>query len=911
MPLTTYTKNNVTTTALNLAGAWTGGTIPVASTDSQVLWNSTSGTVNNGLGSGGSTTWGQISVTNTTGICQIAATTGSTLTLTPTSYSDIGVELTNASAVNFTLTAATALGSSQSWKVASGRTLTFNGVLSGALFSLTKTDTGTLSFTAGVNTFGSGGGQTFTAAAGLTTTTAVNSLGSSLNTVVINNGASIQFNTAVPAQTVFSVTGPGNTGRNGALSTTVQGWSGKTITAGTDTVIAFRGGGAYGMTLALGSGVTGITLNGENNSVSDASGYTFSIASAYPATGTATVTLASLDRDGITARGIKYSIGSAAGVTDANNSGGGGLGVNGNSIVVAASGGILSASASGTFNRNYTFDARGARQASINQFKMTAASGTTTFATNTLTFSGSYLTDYVQFAGSNAAAAIIKLDGIITGGANLDVGSNGVNGSVDATLELGSNLVSSGWASTAGLTVNYLRYGKSLENANPLTLTQSTPIIDNVSGGALTVRHSSYANNGTTSLTFTGSNNLTMTGPVAGSANWTTSPGTWTVSANTLTLGFNFTGSGSFIKAGTGTMVLTGSNTGLSSCTINAGTLVLNNNDAAGPSAANFVFAATGTTIDSTTGATLSQTGGINLGASAGSFTWKGSADLSMGSGNVTHGGSRTVTFVNDATGILTFAGPLNSTTLTYLWNVGGGVAGAKNVLYIANTNASLATTGQVTAGYLRAGNAASLGAVGTTTAWTVSSGAAIELIGGTTTPGTKNLNGVGTGPNVTGVLRSVSGTNKWQGQISISTATGAKIQVDAGTFTLDPTGSPAYAGIDAPAGTNTTPITFSALTSGATLNQDRILAAGFSTVTIANGSGTVVLSKANQHSGAMTCSAGTTKLTNVAAVGAGAGNSVTVTTGATMESTVKAVFPATLTLGNSPTTAATFKVSV
>jgi autotransporter-associated beta strand protein len=345
----------------------------------------------------------------------------------------------------------------------------------------------------------------------------------------------------------------------------------------------------------------------------------------------------------------------------------------------------------------------------------------------------------------------------------------------------------------------------------------------------------------------------------------------------------------------------------MTTCTVSAGTLVLNSNGSAGPSAANFVFAATGTTIDSSTGATLTQTGGINLGSGNGGFTWYGSADLSMGSGIVTHGGSRTITFVNGATGVLTFAGPLNSPTATYLWNVGGGIAGAKNVLYIANTNASLATTGQVTAGYLRAGNATSLGSesVNPAVAWTVSSGAAIELINGITVSAKKNFNGVGTGPNTDGALRSVSGVNKWQGQISINTATGARIQVDAGTFTLDNT---TYTGIDAPAGTNTTPITFTAQSS-ATLNQDRILAAGFSTVAIANGSGTVVLSKANLHSGAMTCSAGTTKLTNTAAVGAGAGNNVTVTAGATMESAVKAVFPATLTLG-STSTPATFKIS-
>jgi autotransporter-associated beta strand protein len=504
--------------------------------------------------------------------------------------------------------------------------------------------------------------------------------------------------------------------------------------------------------------------------------------------------------------------------------------------------------------------------------------------------SGGSASHFVQFGSTSAG----KLDG----------SWNLRSFSTVQTIRFHADLDVSTW--TGDIWVNDVSYGVAPTGAATWNANNT---VDNIKGSALTLAHSSLSISAGT-VTFTGTDDLSLgTGPI-------TTTGSTTFATSTankrLEIPNNIAGSGTLAKSGAGTLRLSGTNTGFTSISHQAGVLELNSDGSAGPAGAGFVFAITGPTIDSTTGATLTQAGGINLGSGNGGFTWKGTADLSMGSGNVTHGGSRTVTFVNGATGILTFAGPLNSTTLTYLWNVGGGVAGAKNVLYIANTNASLATTGQVTAGYLRAGNATSLGSesVVGSVAWTVSSGAAIELTNGITVSSKKSFSGVGTGPNVDGVLRSVSGTNKWQGQISISTATGAKIQVDAGTFTLDPTGSPAYAGIDAPAGTNTTPITFSA-GSGATLNQDRILAAGFSTVAIANGSGTVVLSKANLHSGAMTCSAGTTKLTNIAAVGAGAGNSVTVTTGATMESTVKAVFPATLTLGSSPTTAATFRVSV
>jgi hypothetical protein len=886
-----------TAVSLQLSGAWNGGSGPAPTSSDVATWGSPNITTNVSVGLGAAVFWGGISLLSSqTSNISLGVNT-QTITL-----GSSGIDMSNAAA-NLTLgTNPVALNADQSWIVGANRTLTAATAISGNIKNLTLAGSG-IKTLSGASTGWTN--STITIANGIVTSSNNNSLGAASNAVIVSSGAALQVSAAAPAQTSWSVSGVGTAASYGAFWTSGAFGAGKTITAkAQNTVLSFRSGIAFTGIIVLDTGINTLTLNGESNTAAnDNNFYTITTQSSY----SGAVTLQSFALDGTTFRSVKYSIGSGATVTDANTSGGGGLGGNANSITVDTTGGIhTGATSTATFNRNYTFIARGARQA-YNQFKYTTT-GTTTF-NGTLSFPGS-TSDYVQFGCSNNTASIVKFNGTITGNANVDVGSNGSNGNVDGTLELGSSLVSSGWTASAGLTVNNIRYGGTLSNANPITFLPGV-VIDNVSGAPLTVRHSAYSQTGVSTFTFTGTNDLTMTGPVASSADFTGAPATWTTNANTLFLDFNFTGSNTFTKSGTATLALSGNNTGFTGVTLTAGTLVLNSAGSAGPSAANFVFAATGTTLDSTTGATLTQAGGINLGSGNGGFTWKGTADLSMGSGNVTHGGSRTVTFVNGATGMLTFAGPLITTTLTYLWNIGGGQAGAKNVLYIANTNASLATTGQVTAGYLRAGNAASLGAVGTLTTWTVSSSAAIELIGSITVPSSKSFAGLGagSGPNTDGALRSVSGANnKWQGAISFAAATGARIQVDAGTFTLDPTGSTAYVGIDGPATPNTAPIVFSAA-SGATLNQDRILAAGFSTVAIANGSGTVVLSKANQHAGAMTCSAGTTKLTNVNAAGTNVGNNVTVTAGATMESAVKAVFPATLTLG-STSTPATFKIS-
>jgi fibronectin-binding autotransporter adhesin len=667
-----------------------------------------------------------------------------------------------------------------------------------------------------------------------------------------------------------------------------------------NTVLSFRNAVAFTGKIALDTGINTITLNGEVAGAAADSSYTATSQSDY----VGAVAISGLKLDGTTASGIKYSIGSAAGATDAKTSGGGALGDNANNVTIGTTGGIASNSASGTFNRNYTFTARGARQAqALGQFKALNATSTTTFATGTLTFSGG-TSDYVHFAGPNDVNAIIKLNGTITGGANLDVGSS--NGfTTDATLELGTSLVSTGWSSTATLTVNNIRYGSSLANANPIVFIPGTTI-DNVSGGALTVRHSAYSHIGVTTFTFTGTNPLTMTGPVGVEANFTSAPVTWLVAASTLTLAFNFTGSGNFVKSasGPGTLVLSGNNTGFTAVSWGAGNLYLNSAGAAGGSGVTLSTPLNGV-LDNTSGSpvVLTATGAWTWGFN---FTWGGTGDLSRPS-SVSYATARTVSFTVGGTKTLKIASGQSSANTSTL-NVGGGATGTLSRLHIEGASVSTATTSTVTAGYLKAGNAASLGAVGTTTAWTVENRGAIELDGGITTPGTKNGNFTGGGPdNNDGALRATtSGTNKWQGAIQIPSTAGARFKAaDGATLTLDPTGSPAYTGLQGPTGSSC-PVYFDAGISS-TVSQDRILANTIGIVYCGNNgssSGRVVLSKANQHTGILDCVSGTTSLTNANAAGpaGGAGATVRATARLAVEvaSTYKASFPGTTKLGSS-----------
>jgi autotransporter family porin len=176
---------------------------------------------------------------------------------------------------------------------------------------------------------------------------------------------------------------------------------------------------------------------------------------------------------------------------------------------------------------------------------------------------------------------------------------------------------------------------------------------------------------------------------------------------------------------------------------------------------------------------------------------------------------------------------------------------------------------------------------------WTVSSNAALEVDGGISPTSARNVTITGPGPNTDGALRSVSGTNTWNGAIIPpvqSLASPTRIQVDAGTFTLaagtHTTIAPSVSG---------TPLQFTALGATAVLNQPRQLTASVSDVTVNNGGvGTVVFSVANSHTGGFTVEGGTAKVTNATATSTG---TVQVNATATLQSTVQSTFT-TLRLG-------------
>jgi hypothetical protein len=377
-----------------------------------------------------------------------------------------------------------------------------------------------------------------------------------------------------------------------------------------------------------------------------------------------------------------------------------------------------------------------------------------------------------------------------------------------------------------------------------------------------------------------------------GSGNVATGTGPdFTVSANTLTIPGTITGLGDFLKAAIGGLTLDGATSGYTSYSHTGGTLTLNNSNALGTSTAPLtITAAVANTLDSTTGATLLNTGVTNL---QGNFTWGGSADLTLGSGAVTLNAARTITFVAGKTGMLKAPGAITTISNLALTIGGSPVGGSRSRFWLVGANALTSATHSVTAGYFRISNSLGLGAVGTTATWTVSSGAALELADGITPTSNKTAAILGTGPNIDGALRSVNGSNTFAGPISISSAAvTTRFQVDAGTFTLS--------GAQIAPAVSNTPLAFTALGASAVLNQQRQLGANVGNVSTNNGgTGTVVLSTSNLHTGALTCeTGGTTRVTQANATGSGAGNDVFVDAGATLESTVQSIFSATLSLG-------------
>ncbi|HNW96983.1 MAG TPA: autotransporter-associated beta strand repeat-containing protein [Bacteroidales bacterium] len=177
-----------------------------------------------------------------------------------------------------------------------------------------------------------------------------------------------------------------------------------------------------------------------------------------------------------------------------------------------------------------------------------------------------------------------------------------------------------------------------------------------IGNNTLTITGGSNVNSGTAGLTFSGATNFnaasptfTVNDPASGGA---TQLSFAIVNDNNYTATLNGSGdiiqtgvwgntNGGIIYSGTGTLRLDQANTFKGGVTLNSGTLYINNAKALG--ASNGTFTIAGGTIDNTSGGAITNTSNNPLALNA-DFTFTGSNDLNLGTGNVTLSADRQIT---------------------------------------------------------------------------------------------------------------------------------------------------------------------------------------------------------------------------------------------------------------------------
>ena len=308
------------------------------------------------------------------------------------------------------------------------------------------------------------------------------------------------------------------------------------------------------------------------------------------------------------------------------------------------------------------------------------------------------------------------------------------------------------------------------------------------------------------------------------------------------------------VKAGTGTLTLSGANDYSGATTINAGAVNLQSNTALGTATGGTSVAA-GAALEvqnnlTVTGEALTLNGTGLTAAPAGALrnvsgTNTLTGALTLGSASTLQSDAGTLTLTGGITGAtfgLTLAGAGNvtqtgviATTSGTLTKSGSGYA----TLTGANTYTGATT---INGGTLEIQNNTGLGT--TAGATTIATGATLALSGGLTSAEPITLNSTGVAGN--GVIRNLAGTNTLSGALTLASA--SSIGVD-GSSTL----------------------TASGIISGTTKDLTKI------------GTGTLVLSGANTYTSTTAVSAGTLQINHAVALGGGV---TTVTDGASLRVT-------------------------
>jgi fibronectin-binding autotransporter adhesin len=386
---------------------------------------------------------------------------------------------------------------------------------------------------------------------------------------------------------------------------------------------------------------------------------------------------------------------------------------------------------------------------------------------------------------------------------------------------------------------------------------------------------------------------------------------------NSGVFGGGLSGAGSFTKSGTGLQAINGVSTGNQRLIIAGGGVEAKDGVGLGTNAVlklqGGVFVTSGT-FSRTLGSAVGQVFWANAaldGPASGGFAAKGgkltvnlnavtALEWGIGAfnvgalrfGGVSNGngfGDSEVEFVNNINlgatdrnvqvydnasssgDFVTLSGVLSST--------GGGLTKqGDGLLRLTGSNTYTGATA-VQAGVVNIQHSTALGGVGAGT--TVSSGAALEVQNNITI-GTEQLTLNGSGISSRGALRNISGTNTWQGEVTLASAT--RINSDAGSLSLT--------------AANSITATNQNLTLGGEGNGavDGVIATGNGTFS-KDGSGTWALSGVNTYTGATNISAGTLRLTGAGSINATSG--ITVTGGAQFRSDSSTGLSANVTLTN------------
>jgi len=213
--------------------------------------------------------------------------------------------------------------------------------------------------------------------------------------------------------------------------------------------------------------------------------------------------------------------------------------------------------------------------------------------------------------------------------------------------------------------------------------------------GSLKVNSGTLALTGTGSLTSGKALSSTGTGVVSGGSLALTSSGlTVDVAGNSLSVSSVLTGSGSLTKTSAGILALTGASTFTGGVNLNSGTLSVGNASALGTGS---LYAANGTSLDSTTSSTLTNAQvyagsigfvGTNSLTTSGAVTLSNNATVNVVANTLTLGGNvngGSVSLTKSGSGTLVFNGTTNYTGGT---TISGGslVLGVSNALYTGGT---------------------------------------------------------------------------------------------------------------------------------------------------------------------------------------------------------------------------------